>query len=148
MPQAPIPSTVRQIAGTAMGATLLPAAWPTNGMRFCARNPPRLPALLIAPIAAAPRGPLQRRAGSDQKHGISREMQGVPMETATKRAQLDETIVLAKKLTNPTSARTDILETTSSSRLRSSGSEDSAIAAVAHGIALSSPFWLPVTPKL
>src|SRR5580698_9280294 len=109
-------------------------------MRFCARNPPRLPALLIAPIAAALRAPLQRRGGSDQKQGINKAMQGVPIEIAASRAQFVETAVLAKKLTSPTRARVDIADTTAPSSLRSGGSDDSAMAATAHGIALSNPF--------
>ena len=59
MTMAPMPSAVRQTAGTSIGAMLLWAICPTQGIAFCAKNPPRFPALLIAPIAAAPRAPLK-----------------------------------------------------------------------------------------
>jgi len=114
---------------------------------FCAMKPPRLPSVLMAPMAVAACAPEKRRDGSDQKHGSSSDMHGLPIAMPRKRIQFSPTSVLARNASKPVNAMMPMASSVSDSCFSRRGMIISAAAAMPHGTAESSPFWAPVTPN-
>ncbi len=144
----PTPSAARHTTGTSIGAPALPAALPTYGIRFCAKNPPRLPIELIAAMLAAARAPEKKRGGSDQKHGYSSGMHAPPSTSAAKRRGRPGSARLSAKPATPTPATAATALSTIRSRLSRAGNHSSSSAAIAQGIMFSSPFSDDGTPLL
>src|SRR5579864_1078472 len=142
-----VANTSRQAAGISIGARTLPLACLTAGTRFCAMKPPMLPSELIAAIPAAARTPNRNFDGSVQKHGISRYRHGAPKHSATKRSVLVGRKTELRKNSTPSNAETSIAARARLPARSFDGSHASTIVASSHGMMLSKPLVVLLTPK-